>query len=887
MTKSVNQLINFFRPVGYLLNVDARPGQRDFRGQLIIAGNQVKGKKIRLHAKGLDLTNVKVNYSPAKVVRLDNDEIELLPKENQKLRPDHAADLLDRWDEKCDTLIALGFSGQMADNAMHGLYPCYYEIDGEKKELLATQFESHHAREVFPCVDEPAAKAKFLLQINTAPEFQVLSNMPAEEQKTYSSELNSESRSKKVAKSDTDNNWISDQVRNDTVSTSFQMTPKMSTYLLAFVIGDLQKFSTKTNRGIEVNIFATKAQEPESLEFAAEVAKKSIDFYEKYFGVEYPLPKSDHVALPDFSSGAMENWGLITYRETCLLADKNAALANKQYIATVIAHELAHQWFGNLVTMKWWDDLWLNESFAELMMHLSIDKLFPQYRIWNDFDTGPVISALRRDALAGVQPVRQNVSHPDEISTLFDPAIVYAKGARLLGMLMNFIGEDAFRSGLKKYFGEFAYQNTSADDLWNCLTEASGQDVAALMTPWLTRPGYPLVHAELTDDEKIRLTQERFFADGSHDNTIEPWPIPLFSNDKNAPKIFDARETTFTPDNLEKFQLNVGNHAHYISIIEKNLHKKLTYKISDLSETDRIKTLNEMILLYRAGAGDTADAIDLLLELKEEKSHAVQEIMSLFLSDLAKFTENDDAAEEARKKLVREIRGDLFRSLGVKKHENDDENTLKLRALIASSMAWNGDATAIKKLLEIYAANKHSLTKIDGDFRGSVLWNAIKNGGDDEFDYLLDIYKTSSDADLKQAICGALTASEDPQRIDEILNFIDKLDIVKPQDVQTWYVYMLSNRHARAETWSWMTSHWPWIEETFSGDKSYDAFPIYAGTRLLTRSELSEFDKFFAPIKKQPALTRAIEVGHNDIAARVEWLERDKLQVKKRLATLL
>src|SRR5690606_28324955 len=255
--------------------------------------------------------------------------------------------------------------------------------------------------------------------------------------------------------------------------------------LLAWVTGEMQYKTAQTNSGVEVNIWATPAQRPEALSFALEHSVKSIEFFDAYFGIPYPLAKCDQVALPDFSSGAMENWGLVTYRETALLADPaTTTVASKHYIATVISHELSHQWFGNLVTMKWWNNLWLNESFATLMEYIAVDAIHPEWNVWLDFSSNESIMALRRDAIDGVQAVQVDVDHPDEISSLFDGAIVYDKGARVMRMLQEYIGHDAFRAGLASYFEEFAYSNTEADDLWRHLSEASGQNIAHLMNSW-------------------------------------------------------------------------------------------------------------------------------------------------------------------------------------------------------------------------------------------------------------------------------------------------------------------------------------------------------------------------------------------------------------------
>src|SRR5690606_2848949 len=248
-----------------------------------------------------------------------------------------------------------------------------------------------------------------------------------------------------------------------------------------------------------------------SLDFALDIATRTIDFFENYFDTPYPLPKSDHVALPDFSSGAMENWGLVTYREIALLDDPTTtSVSSKHYIATVIAHQLSHQWFGNLLTMKWWNNLWLNESFAALMEYIAVDALHPEWNVWLDFATMESIMALRRDSLDGVQAVQVDVNHPDEISTLFDGAIVYAKGARLLRMLQHYIGHEAFQAGLKAYFATYKYGNTEGDDLWNALAGASGKDIAGFMNTWISQSGYPVVQVSQNGND-VALTQQQFF----------------------------------------------------------------------------------------------------------------------------------------------------------------------------------------------------------------------------------------------------------------------------------------------------------------------------------------------------------------------------------------
>ncbi|WP_019779291.1 M1 family metallopeptidase, partial [Streptococcus sobrinus] len=384
---SVEHFIEKFVPENYNIFLDINRQEKTFSGNVAISGEALNNQ-VSFHQKDLAISSVLLDNQP---VEFELDQVGQAVHLNLP--------------ETGSMTLVLEFSGKITDN-MTGIYPSYYSVDGVKKEVLATQFESHFAREAFPSIDEPEAKATFDLAIkfDQVEGDLVISNMP---------EANV-------------------QLRQDTGVWTFETTPRMSSYLLAFALGDLQTKKGQTKNGTEVGIFATKAHKPSSLDFALDIAVRVIDFYEDYYGVAYPIPHSYHLALPDFSAGAMENWGLVTYREIYLIVDENSTAETRQQVALVIAHELAHQWFGNLVTMKWWDDLWLNESFANMMEYVSIDAIEPTWNIFEDFQTTGVPLALKRDATDGVQSVHVAVNHPDEINTLFDPAIVYAKGSRLM-----------------------------------------------------------------------------------------------------------------------------------------------------------------------------------------------------------------------------------------------------------------------------------------------------------------------------------------------------------------------------------------------------------------------------------------------------------------------
>ncbi len=458
--KTVEHFVTKFVPENYNHFLDINRQTKTFSGNVAVSGEALDNN-ISFHQKGLTI----------KSVLLDNQPLDFqLDEDNEAMHI--------QLHETGSMVLVFEFSGHITDN-MTGMYPSYYTVNGIKKEVISTQFESHFAREVFPSIDEPEAKATFDLSLKfDQKEGEIaLSNMP---------EINAEQR-------------------QETGLWTFDTTPKMSSYLLAFALGELHGKTTHTKNGTLVGSYATKAHQLNELDFSLDIVVRVIEFYEDYFGVRYPIPQSLHVALPDFSAGAMENWGLVTYREVYLLVDENSSVSSRQQVALVVAHEIAHQWFGNLVTMKWWDDLWLNESFANMMEYVSIDYIEPKLNIFEDFQTGGLPLALKRDATDGVQSVHVEVNHPDEINTLFDPAIVYAKGSRLMHMLRRWLGDTDFAAGLKIYFEKHQYQNTIGRDLWNALSQTSGKDVAAFMDSWLEQPGYPVMAAKIEEDELIKL----------------------------------------------------------------------------------------------------------------------------------------------------------------------------------------------------------------------------------------------------------------------------------------------------------------------------------------------------------------------------------------------
>ena len=841
MTK-VPRLLDTFIPNHYALTIDlTRAKEKAFSGKVVISGEST-GESILLHAKDLTIHSVLIDDQPAAFSQGEFDELRLSQSDLGVGK--HT--------------VSIDFSGTITD-AMHGLYPCYFTHDGVKKQLFSTQFESHHAREVFPCVDEPAAKATYDVTLKTAPDLTVLGNMP-------------------VAKSSEDDGVL---------TTIFATTPRMSSYLLAFVVGELHKKTARTKSGVEVNIWATPAQSEETLDFALDIATRSIDFYDEYFGVPYPLPKSDHVALPDFSSGAMENWGLITYRESCLLADpKLTPESSKRFIATVIAHELSHQWFGNLVTMQWWNDLWLNESFANMMEYVAVDALHPEWRMWEDFATSEVTAALRRDSLDGVQPVQADVNHPDEISTLFDPAIVYAKGGRLLVMVRRLIGEEAFRAGLKAYFEKFAYQNTIGNDLWQELETASSQPIVKLMNAWISQPGLPIVQVEQNNSGEqptATLHQERFFI-GEHQPSDALWPIPLFANQPLDDAILTEREKTFT---IEKpLQLNCGLNGHFVTKYDTTTREQLLANIHELPTLDKICLLQDATLLARAGFESSAWLLPLALSLKTETNEKVFNMAARALAELRKFVDDDDIARNRLKQISGDFARATFEELGwdEKPGESDDYRERRVTAL--GLMIYSENQVILDEAKKRF--DDHELEKLPTEIRSLIISANVQHFETPEMiDNLFTIYKDTPSNDLQDDIAVGLTSTQNTETAKKILENLKDANIIRPQDASRWFVYLIRTRENRQIAWNWLKENWAWVEDKFGDDKSYDDFIRYAATALMTNDELNDFRQFFEPMLNIPALTRTIELGITEIKARVELIERDKAGVISALQTTL
>ena len=839
--QAVKHFIETFVPEHYDLFLDLNRADKSFSGKVTITG-EAKTSKISLHQKDLTVEAVEV-AGQARPFTLDKDN-EALYIELEAAGP---------------VLVTITYTGQITDN-MTGIYPSYYTVDGVKKEIISTQFESHFAREAFPSVDEPEAKATFdlALKFDQAEGELALSNMPE----------------------------IDVENRKATGVWKFETTPRMSSYLLAFAAGDMQGITAKTKNGTLVGVYATKAHPESNLEFALDIAVRCIEFYEEYYGVKYPIPQSLHVALPDFSAGAMENWGLVTYREIYLLVDENSTALSRQTVALVVAHELAHQWFGNLVTMKWWDDLWLNESFANMMEYVSVDAIEPSWKIFEDFQTSGVPYALKRDATDGVQSVHVEVKHPDEINTLFDGAIVYAKGSRLMHMLRRWLGDDAFRKGLGAYFEKHQYGNTIGRDLWDDLSQASGRDVAAFMDAWLEQPGYPVVTAKVENDSLI-LTQKQFFI-GEHEDRGRLWPVPLNSNWQGLPDTLTTERleipnyAALAAQNDGALRLNTENTAHYITDYQGELLDALLNNLSSLDNISKLQIVQERRLLAESGKISYADLLPVISKLANETSYMVVSAVSQVLEGLNRFVDEGSQTEEDYKALLKVLSQSNFDRLGFEKQAGESDEDEMVRQLIVGNMIKADDETAKAQASQIFDKYRDNLEKLPAAIRLQVLVNQIKHHESKELTKLyLDLYVASNDGSFKNALSTALSYTKNKETLDELLATWKDKFTVKPQDLSAWYGRFLSRDFTQEAVWTWARENWDWIKAALGGDMSFDSFVISPAVVFKTEERLTEYKAFFEPQLDDMAISRNISMGIKEIAARVELVKREKEAVEK------
>ncbi|KAI8925335.1 peptidase family M1-domain-containing protein [Entophlyctis helioformis] len=714
-------------------------------------------------------------------------------------------------------VLTIEFTG-IHNDKMAGFYRSgYTDKDGNKRYLVSTQFEATDARRAFPCWDEPNLKATFDATLVIDAALTGLGNMNVVDEKV----------------SEVDGKAIK--------TIKFARTPIMSTYILAFCVGDFEFVETESKpktpadaKPIKCRVYALKGQGEKGL-FANEVSARVLEYFSEFFDCAYPLPKMDMVAIPDFAAGAMENWGLVTYRETALLVSSQTSVSAKQGVAYVVGHELAHQWFGNLVTMDWWNELWLNEGFATFVGWQATNHVFPEWKVWTQFVSNDFARGLGLDALRSSHPIEVDVKHPSEINQIFD-AISYSKGASVIRMLSAFLGADVFANGVRAYLKKFAYSNARTVDLWAALSGASGQDVAKLMYAWTREMGFPIITIkdESFDATKQELTvtvhQTRFLASG--DLTAEEeakstiWSVPLtivthvnphspvryLLTEKEAKITFPYSQVT---GNYYKFNYQTtGFYRVGLSAKQQSsFGEALKLHFNNLTSEDRIGILSDAFATARAGLSTTAGVLDIVKSFAAEDNYFVLSELDTRLSQLVSLYYKDKDILEGIYALQRSIFSPKAAKVGFEYLDTEDDVAHLKRTLVLRRAASAGDAAVIAEFQRRF---KLSLAGDDKAFhsnlRGAIFYTVMTNSTSTaEFEAILDIFKTTTDAQVRSVALGVLGSSPDIEIAHRVLAMALDQEQIRLQDS----VYIVSSvamappkEAVYPLLWTWLKANW-------------------------------------------------------------------------------
>jgi tricorn protease interacting factor F2/3 len=657
------------------------------------------------------------------------------------------------------------YSGSVSDELV-GFYRAPY--DGTY--LLTTQFESIYARRLFPCVDHPNYKAEFRLCLRIDKDLDAISNMPVESVK----------------------------FEDEKKTVLFMKTPRMSTYLLYVGVGHFEELKEKIG-GLDIIAAATPGKASGG-SFALGIAKSAIPFYENYFGIPFSLPKVHLVSAPEFAMGAMENWGAISFRETAFQVREDSSLRTQKRVAVVVAHELAHMWFGDLVTFKWWNDLWLNESFATFMEYKAVDSAFPQWRLWEDFLRDETTSAMTRDSLRSTHPIEANLKSPDEIDQIFDE-ISYSKGANIIRMLEEYLGAEAFRQGISLYLHRYKFSNATGDDLWDSLEASSGKPVKTIMREWIKRSGYPVIYVKY-EGGLLKLRQERFLLSGGSEKDVWPVPIALKLNGETRHFLMSGETETVPVTDLRSLVVNAGRTGFY-RVLYEGL-KDLMWQ-DEPSTADKWGIISDELAFLLAGKISISDYLSMLQRFygcnevlpAQEVSNQLSLLCFIMPSRFKEFSRQFHLSE------LKLLEG------------KTDENSMMFRGVVAKRLSMVDDNYAAE-----LGSRFANFGEVEPNLKEAVLVAYARASAD--FDSILARYRGSSSDEEKIWLINSLMSFKDPVLVRRSFELAATGE-VKRQDIINMLTAASGNPDAKDVAWEWVKTNLGKLNE------------IYQGTGVLSR----------------------------------------------------
>jgi len=817
-------------PETYALQVTVDPRRDRFQGEVEIELRVTPGtRSVELHAVDLEVQSAELEDADGPVAISA-----IVPHaERETLRFQ-----LGRALRGSQARLRIAYDGPLRSD-LRGLYLAR----AGRRRYAATQLEAADARRFFPCFDEPDKKARFKIRVTTPKGNRVVSNAPIQRTRTHG--------------------------RLKTVQ--FAQTPKLSTYLIALVVGELEASRARHCGDTPIRVWSVPGKRHLS-SFALEAAVASLERLETYFGLPYPYAKLDLIAVPDFEFGAMENAGAVTFRESLLLVDpKTVTLAEHKRVAEVIAHELAHMWYGDLVTMAWWDDLWLNEAFATWMAFRVIDDWKPEWQMWLDFEHHRA-SAYALDGLANTHPIYAPVETPDEASENFD-AITYEKGASVVRMLERWLGAGAFRRGVRRYIRRHRESNARAADLWRALEQASGQPVASVARAWIEQPGFPLLSVSRKDHAgraRLQIRQERFCANPRVPPASRQtrWPIPMLVRvrpERGRDRIVrgllrgavDQLELGPT-SKVRWVYANAEEAAFFRPLHDADLLRALASELGRLAPVERMGLLGHQWAGVRAQRAPLQDYLSLVNALRDEPE---PEVLTAIVGPLSWLEQQ--AVPELEASLpgafggwLAENFGPAFFELGwTARRGESDATRLRRSALlrIVGGIAEDSAVCAEAGLLaSAYLKNRAAL---EPNLAGPVVEIAARHGTKTRYETYLRTLRRARTPQERARFQLALAAFRDPALIARTLELLLS-DVIPTQDVVPLAVRLLANPSAREDTWRFIRARWQELSPRISpglAPRLVSALPA-----LQSRQHRREVESFFRS-HPLPTATRALQ----------------------------
>jgi puromycin-sensitive aminopeptidase len=690
--------------------------------------------------------------------------------------------------------LRLQFRGTLNDK-LRGFYrSTFKDAAGNMHVLAATQFEATDARRAFPCWDEPDFKAVFASTLVIDPRLTAVSNTAIVEERI--------DNGKKVVR--------------------FADTIPMSTYLVAYVVGELEATEPVMVGPTPLRVWCVPGKRPLTT-FALDIGAFSLKLYEDYYGLPYPGDKLDLIAIPDFAAGAMENLGAITFRETALLVDTATAThAEQERVADVVAHENAHMWFGDLVTMAWWNGLWLNEAFATFLEMVAVDAWKPEWQRWTSFAVSRS-AALTVDGLHSTRPIEYAVTAPRDADAMFD-VLTYEKGASVLRMMEQYLGAAVFRAGVRLYLERHQYGNTETGDLWVALGDAAGQPIPHIMDGWVFTPGYPLVTARREGGDVV-LSQRRFTylpgpAGGSPpQDTAPPWKVPIqmrFSARRrdHAERVLlgDEEVRLPLPGGFESLLLNEGGHGFYRVQYDANLLERLLARLPKLAPIERYNLINDAWAGVLASLIPLTDYLDLTARFRPERDKNVWTVLTGSFASLHRII--DDADRPRLQALVRDRLGPAVNELGWAAKPGESELTRQLRGDLIRAMGTLGDDAATQsRALEVFGRDP-AASEVDANVRAAAIAVLGHAGDASRYADFLERFRTATTPQEEQRFLYALAAHRPRELVEATLTRTLNGEI-RTQDAPQVLRTLLTSVHGRALAWDLVRQRWDDISHLF------------------------------------------------------------------------